>query len=84
MRDLDGRTYAAATVDMESLKIDALPLAIAMAVSSGARGLEAGAVVTGSPKDWIVDLSSVRDLAGNGIPVYVADPSGTVSAVQQS
>ena len=46
MRDSDGRTYAAASVKLESFSIEALPLAVAMAVSSGAKGLEAGVVVS--------------------------------------
>ena len=41
VRDADGRTYAAATVDLPSLQVSALGVAVAMAVSSGARGLEA-------------------------------------------
>lgn len=84
MRDLDGRTYAAASVRLDSMSIDALPLAVAMAVSSGAKGLEAGAVVTGRPRDAVVDVSAIRDLGGRGIPVWVTDPSGGVNTVQQS
>ncbi|MEO6472731.1 MAG: cytidine deaminase [Aeromicrobium sp.] len=84
VRDLDGRTYVAATVKLESVKIDALPLAVAMAVSSGAKGLEAGAIVTVNPKNAIVDLSCVRDVSGNGIPVHVADYAGEVEVVQES
>lgn len=84
VRDLDGRTYAAATVRLESLSIDALSLAIAMAVSSGAKGLEAGAVVTNRPGQAIVELSAVRDLAGTGIEVIVADATGAVISVHQS
>ena len=45
-----------------------------MAVSSGATGLEAGAVV-GTSVD--PSVAAVRDLAGEGIPVVVADASGT-------
>ena len=48
VRDLDGRTYAAATVSLPSLKVSALGVCVAMAVSSGSRGLEA-AVVMGGP-----------------------------------
>lgn len=84
VRDLDGRTYAAASVKLESFSIDALPLAVAMAVSSGAKGLEAGAIVSTRADQAIVDLSVVRDLAGKGIPVMVADITGAVSTVHQS
>ena len=46
VRDTDGRTYAAATVALPSLSLTALQAAVAAAVSSGAPGLEAAAVVT--------------------------------------
>jgi hypothetical protein len=84
VRDLDGRTYTAASISLRSLTLDALPLAVAMAASSGARGLEAAAVVTEEPNDSIIDLAAVRDLAGAGIPVLVAGPSGAVSMVKES
>ena len=41
VRDGDGRTYVAATVALPSLELSALQVAVAMAVSSGAPGLEA-------------------------------------------
>jgi len=47
VRDLDGRTYAAATVELPSLRLTALQLAVAMALSSGAAGLEAAVVLAG-------------------------------------
>lgn len=84
MRDRDGRTYAAASVNLGSFSIDALPLAVAMAVSSGAKGLEAGAVVSIGAGQPIVDLSVIRDLGGEGIPVFVADEAGVVRTVQHS
>jgi len=81
VRDGDGRTYAAASVSLPSLRLSALEVAVAMAVSSGARGLEAGAVVTGA--DHQVDrepagLAAVRDLAGVAIVVHIARPDGSV------
>ncbi|MGZ5366752.1 cytidine deaminase [Aeromicrobium sp.] len=84
VRDLDGRTYAATRVSLDSLTIDALSLAVAMAVSSGAKGLEAGAVVSNRPDQEIVDLAALRDLAGSGVPVFVADASGAVISVHES
>ena len=38
VRDADGRTYAAATVDLPSLRLSALGVCVGMAVASGARG----------------------------------------------
>jgi hypothetical protein len=81
VRDLDGRTYAASTVALDSLQVTALDLAVAMAVSSGAKGLEAGAVVTDAAD---VTTAAVRDLGGVGVSVYVADASGAVGSVQAS
>ncbi|KAA1399943.1 cytidine deaminase [Aeromicrobium ginsengisoli] len=81
VRDLDGRTYAASTVALDSLQVAALDLAVAMAVSSGAKGLEAAAAVTDAE---VVDTAAVRDLAGSGVSVFVADASGTVGAVHES
>lgn len=81
VRDLDGRTYAGSTVALDSLQVTALDLAVAMAVSSGAKGLEGAAVVTESGS---VGTAAVRDLAGSGVSVFVADPSGTVGSVQES
>ena len=84
VRDQDGRTYVAANVTLDSLSIDALPLAVAMAISSGARKLEACAVVFQHPDQAVVDLSSIRELSGHGVPVHLADDSGTVFAVHES
>ena len=83
VRDLDGRTYVASSVSLPSLEISALDLAVAMAVSSGAKGLEAGAVVSDEHED-ILDLSTVRELAGGDVPVYVAADDGTVVSVRAS
>ncbi|SDH91186.1 hypothetical protein SAMN05192558_103349 [Actinokineospora alba] len=78
VRDTDGRTYAAATVALPSLKLTALQAAVAAAVSSGAEGLEAAAVVTESGDIDPDSLAAVRDLNADA-PVYRADPSGAVA-----
>ena len=46
VRDETGRTYTAAAVALPSLRLSALRLAVAMAVSSGAEKLEAAALVS--------------------------------------
>ncbi|RLV56619.1 cytidine deaminase [Aeromicrobium phragmitis] len=79
VRDLDGRTYTASTVAMDSLKLSALDLAVAMAVSSGAKGLEAAAVVTEG--DVPIRTDTVAEFGGTGVPVIVADATGTVDTV---
>lgn len=79
VRDRDGRTYAAATVDLPSLRLSAVQVAVAMAVTSGARGLEAVVVLGGAEAADEADLAVVRDLAGPGVPVHLAAPDGTVA-----
>ena len=80
VRDQDGRTYAAATVDLPTLRLSAVQLAVAMAVTSGARGLEAVVVLGDAAVVDEHDLSVVRDLAGAGVTVHLAAPDGTVVA----
>jgi hypothetical protein len=75
VRDLDGRTYNASTVSLPSLKLTALQAAVAAAVSSGAEGLEAAAVVTESNRVDGESLAAVRDLTPSG-PVLLANLSG--------
>jgi hypothetical protein len=77
VRDTDGRTYVAATVTLPSLQLTALQAAVAAAVSSGAPGLEAAAVVTGADEVDTASLAAVRDLAPEAL-VLRADPTGTV------
>ena len=76
VRDTDGRTYAAATVENRdpALTTSALRAAVAAAASSGARAFEAAAVVT----EGLVssaDLAVLREF-GVGTPVLVATPAG--------
>jgi cytidine deaminase len=78
VRDLDGRTYAGATVELPSLRISAVGVAVAMAVSSGAAGLEAVVVVTDAEALDDQDVAAVRELAGGGVPVVRADGRGQV------
>lgn len=80
VRDETGRTYVAGTVDLDSLKLSALQTAVAMAVASGAKSLEAAAVVTDAESVAPEDRAAVRDLGGPRTPVLVAGPDGTVRA----
>ena len=61
VRDIDGRTYVATAVVLPSLQLSALQVAVAMAASSGALGLEA-AVIVGADSDES-GAAAVRDLA---------------------
>jgi len=66
VRDTDGRTYVAATVSLPSLTLTALQVAVAMAVSSGALGLEA-AVVFGDDANDEAGAAAVRDVAPDAL-----------------
>ncbi len=84
VRDRDGRTYAGATVDLPSFRATAVQVAVAMAVSSGAQGLEAVVVLGEAAAVNEADLSVVRDVAGEGVAVHLAGPDGTVVATVRS
>lgn len=78
IRDADGRTYSATNVDLPSLQLSALQLAVAMAISSGVKGLEAALLVTDGLAVEDADLTVLREVGGAGLPVYRADSSGQV------
>ena len=77
LRDTDGRTYAASTVDQPSFKLTALQAAVAAAVSSGAEGIEAAVVVTDEGLLKEASVHAVRDIAETA-PIYLSDSSGKV------
>ena len=78
VRDTDGRTYAAASVALPSLRLSALQVAVAMALSSGAPGLEAAVVLGGEPvdPDGVIAVGEVTA----GAPVFFVDERGQLSA----
>ena len=78
VRDETGRTYVAATVSLPSLHLSALQTAVAMAVASGAKSLEAAAVVSDANHLADPDLAAARDLGGSGTPVYLAGTDAVV------
>jgi hypothetical protein len=78
VRDETGRTYVAGSVELASLKLSALRTAVAMAVASGAKSLEAAAVVSEAEAVPAEDLAAVADLGGAGTPVLLAGPDGAV------
>jgi hypothetical protein len=84
VRDSDGRTYAAATVDLPSLKVSALGVCVAMAASSGSRGLEAAVVLTDADVLFPDDLAVVREFAGTGVVIHRGDPRGAVAETSAS
>lgn len=78
VRDRDGRTYAAATVDLPSLQLTALQVCVAMAVASGSRTLEAAVLLSEAEAVTEPDLGALRDLGGPGIVVHLGDPRGSI------
>lgn len=89
VRDLDGRTYSATAVALPSLALSALQVAVAMALSSGAAGLEAAVVIgagDGAVAGDNADASDTVDRAGlaavadvtSAAPVYTGHDDGTL------
>jgi cytidine deaminase len=77
VRDDMGRTYAAASVEIDGANVTALQLAVATAISSGARSFEAAAVVTDEAGP---DVDGLRALNAFGVvPLIRARPDGSVT-----
>lgn len=76
VRDTDGRTYVATTVTLPSLSLSALQVAVSMAVSSGALGLEA-AVILGDDTQDLAGRQVLRDLAPTAA-LILAGPTGAI------
>lgn len=77
VRDETGRTYAAAAVALPSLRLSAVRLAVAMAISSGAGSLEAVALVSDAAAADPADLALVREV-GPAATVFHAGTDGVL------
>ncbi len=66
VRDTDGRTYAAATVELPSLQLSAAQVCVAMAVASGSRGLQAAVVLGEAAELSEPDRGALTDFGGSG------------------
>lgn len=80
VRDTDGRTYTGCPVALPSLVLSALQSAVVAAVSSGATGLEAAALVTSAGSVDDGSLAAVREL-GPLAPVLLVETSGGLADV---
>lgn len=78
VRDGMGRTYAAASVEMDGASVTALQLAVASAVSSGARAFEAAAIVTDDPEPDVEGLKALNAF-GEVATVIRARADGTIA-----
>ncbi|WP_408656789.1 cytidine deaminase [Jatrophihabitans sp.] len=79
VRDTDGRTYAAASVALPSLRLSALQVAVAMAVSAGAPGLEAAVVLSAGAEGDPAGAAAVAELTPAAV-VYAVDERGRLPA----
>ena len=80
VRDTDGRTYAAATVDLPSLRLSAVQACVAMAVASGSAGVDACVLLGDAGTAGEEDRAVLGDFAGAaGVVLHLGDPRGTVA-----
>ena len=78
VRDLDGRTYAAASVELDSLRLSALQVCVAMAYASGSDGLEAAVLLTEADSLSPDDEAVLVEFGGDGVVVHLGDPRGNL------
>jgi len=71
VRDKDGRTYAAASVSLPSLQVSALGVCVAMAYSSGSRGLEAVVVMGPATELSPYDSALLKEFEGGDVVVHM-------------
>lgn len=83
LRDSDGRTYAGTSVNLDHLALSAIQVVVAMAVSSGAQGVEA--VALAGPDDPSEDdVRALGELAAaggrgpGGFRIWLTDERGNV------
>lgn len=79
VRDSTGRTYAASTVSLRTLRLSALQAAVSAAVASGCDRLEAAAVVGAAEPNDEPALAELGCLV-----LLVADAGGTVTGLRHS
>lgn len=75
LRDGTGRTHVGHSVGLSSLHLDALQVALAMALSSGADAIEAAVVVGDKPSDNA--LSNILEISPKALVWYVSHDGNT-------
>lgn len=78
VRDTDGRTYAAASVELPSLRLGAVQVCVAMALSAGSRGLEAVVRLGEGAALDAEEVAAVREFAGGEVVLHLGDARGQV------
>lgn len=71
VRDTDGRTYAAASVDLPSLELGAVQVCVAMAYAGGSTGLEAVVRLGGAAELTSEESAVLADFAGEDVVVHL-------------
>lgn len=85
VRDTDGRTYAAATVDLPSLQLTAVQAVVAMAVASGSTGVDACVVLGDAQGLTEPDAAVLADFAGpGGVTIHTGDARGTIAETRSA
>src|SRR5690606_8097724 len=79
VRDTDGRTYAAASVDLPSLTLSAVQVCVAMAYASGSSGLEAVVRLADTAELAARGRGVLGDFAGRDVVVHLGDPRGSLT-----
>jgi len=77
VRDTDGRTYAAGSVALTSLRLSALQVAVAMAVASGAEGFEAAVIASAAEVGNDPGLAPLTEVSADAYALAV-DTAGDV------
>lgn len=78
LRDGTGRTHVGNSIELQTLTLDALQVALAMALSSGADAIEAAVVVGQQPS--AVSLRNIREISANSLVWYEA-PDGSIQGL---
>ncbi len=78
LRDGTGRTHVGTSVHLVSLQLDAIAVALAMALSSGADQIEAVVVVGNKPDEGAV--SSIREISPQAA-IWYAHEDGSIHSL---
>lgn len=78
LRDGTGRTHVGNSVNLTSLKLDALQVALAMALSSGADQIEAAVIVGNKPNESA--LLNIREISPHAA-IWYANEDGSIHAL---